>query len=970
LIIGVGGAGRWVLSHLKKNLLDAGGGQWREQVRLLLLDTAPHEIVQSREVAVKVADVELDESEKLVLGGDLRAMVRRIAQDAQAEPEMTWFPAEEYVRVRRLPDAQLDVRQNTSLRRPLGRAVAFCDLHQGESSRLWQALSRAVGETLEGEQARVIVVGSLCGGFGSAVLADVAYLARRAAEELGGEKAASAVITAFLATDNAFVRYTRAAQLKLNAMATLREIGRFLLAAGRPFPMTYNQRLRDQVFNAYIKSAVFDEVFLFDGQRAQHPLTLWGPEDAMFPLMADLITAFLDRSSELIEEVRSNLRTQAASVQVERGEPVVSTLGGYAYRLPLRDLVRGAKLRFARDLLLLYLTGPEYRGDTLTLSPDLCKDRYPNGTATLADHFLRGTMAERKQGVGGATVYVADLAQVGGVDPNWHSLTPFIESGCSEQFLREQTEQFRTVLVETVLRWLNGRPQDDVVTARAGKLGYTLAFLEELVESLQRAEERARYLEGQVPPDLSANYKLVLSLIVRERECTDAIRNEVRKRVVFLLGEAPAGRPGERPIMRGLLDILRERLERERKWREEMLKIPVRRTFAEDAFFEKLYNDHFAPHLTSQGLERIFWAVQSDGSLGLAIRHWEDVAFTTDAAGQENFIAAMLDLAEVVGQDVWRLRLDPLFDDAEKGLWNDQQIRRQAQDAQIWAEPVAKVRAVRAREQQPHRYLRANATIVRRDQFARQVQLAANMREEVQRLDATDPYSAMLITSLDILPLSALDCAERLETEYRNAHQLGEEEMPEAPLEQRPEPVQVFAAERHALLYEPRLPELREAPRLFHPLFVAALEDLGRARAFVLAYALGWVQHSRYQERGQWRTRYVLKLPDSTEEIPLTRADDAGDPVALLVRAMQGFVLGYPEGERFQRQYSDDKLARIVIEAVEAQAAGQIERLRAFLRAKPADLAGDTRIGADDLWSFAQLVVEDELSSLLGVQKR
>ena len=55
---------------------------------------------------------------------------------------------------------------------------------------------------------------------------------------------------------------------------------------------------------------------------------------------------------------------------------------------------------------------------------------------------------------------------------------------------------------------------------------------------------------------------------------------------------------------------------------------------------------------------------------------------------------------------------------------------------------------------------------------------------------------------------------------------------------------------------------------------------------------------------------------------------------------------------------------------MEAQAAGQIERLRAFLRAKPADLAGDTRIGADDLWSFAQLVVEDELSSLLGVQKR
>jgi len=970
LVIGLGGTGRWVLTHLKKNLLDAGADVWRGRVRLLLIDTAAREFVQGREVPVRVGDVELDEDEKLILGEDLRQVVRRLAQDPTAEPEMrSWFPAEDYVRVRKLPDAQLDVRQSTSLRRPLGRAVVFRDLHQGEASRLWQALSRAVREAIEGEHVRVLIIGSLCGGFGSGALADVAYVVRRAAETLGGEQAASAVITAFLATDNAFVPYTRAPQLKLNAMATLRELGRFQLAAGRPFPMTYNRYLRDELFNGYVQSALFDEVFLFDGQRSQYPLSLWQPEEAMFPLMADLATVFLDRGSRLIEQVRSNLRTQAAQVQVAQGEPVVATLGAYTYRLPLRDLVRGLKLRFAHDLITLYLAGPDFRGEKIELSPDRCRDKYPDGIPTLVDHFLRGTMTEEKQGVGDATAYIADLAQGGGVTAAWRSLASAAATGAEARFITEHMDHFRAVLVATVLRLLNGRPEDDVVVARAGKLGYAMAFLDELLQALRRAEERARYLEGQVPADLSAEHKLLLTLIEQELQAATAVREEVRKRVVFLLGEEPNGRPGERPALRGILDILQERLEQERRWREEMRRIPVRLTFAEEAFYDRLYEEYFAPYLTREGLERLFWRSEPDGTLGLAVRHWEDVTFTGDAAGQEQFIAAVLELAEAVGQEVWRLRLDPLFDDVEKGLWNEQQIAEQARTAYIWAEPVARVRAVRAREQQPHRYLWANRAIGRRDEFARQVQLAANMREAVQILNATDPYSAAVITSLDILPFSALECLERLETEYRNAHQLRIElsfdEVVEVPPERRPEPVHVFAAERHALLYEPRLPELREAPRLFHPLFVAALEDLGRARAFVLAYALGWVRQQRYQERGQWRLRYELQLPDEAQGIPLTRPDDAGDPVALVVRAMQGVVLGHPEGDRVQERYTDEEVAARLIKAVNEQVAGQVERLRAFLQRKPDDLAAEKRIGADDFWSFAQLVVEDELRGIL-----
>jgi len=960
LVIGLGGTGRWVLTHLKKNLLDAGAGQWREQVQLLLLDTAPQEIVQGQELTVQFAGVSLSDEEQLVMGEDLRDLIRRMAQDPEAEPEMqSWFPAEEYTRIRHLPDAQMDVRRTTHQRRPMGRAVVFHDVHQGEASRLWRTISRAVRRVLYQEQARVIIVGSLAGGFGSGTLADVAYLVRRATQVTG--KNASAVVTAFLATDNAFVVHTRSPQLKLNSMATLRELERFLLARGRPFPMAYNQESRDEVFNGYIEWSLFDEVFILDGQRPQYPLTLMEPERGMFPLMADLITAFIDRGSRLMEEVRANLRTQAATVQVEQGEPVVSTLGGYTYRLPLCDLVRGLKLRFAHDLLVLYLAGPDFKGREITLSPDLCQDKYPDGLAVMVDHFLRGKMAGQGEGVGGATILVADLAQGGGPTSEWRSLEASAQSG----YLKDHLTHFRQVLNATVLRLLNGRPADEVTIARSGKLGYTLAFLDGLAAALRRARERVEYLAGQVPAEMQAGHQALLDLIGQEERVVDEVRAQVGHGADFLVGQAAVELPGQKPVRRGLLDLLRERLAQERQRREEMRQIPVRRAFAEEEFFDRLYQDYFAPYLTSEGLERLYWRERPDGRLELALRHWEDVTFTADEQGRGQFLAGLLALAEAVGQDVWQLRLDSFFDDEEHGLWREGRLMRQeAEEVRAWAEPVATVRVGRAREQQPHRYLWVNRTVRSRDAFARQVQLVANMREEVQQLNATDPYSAALITSLDILPLSALDCVARLETEYKNAHRLGEISWARD-VRSQPEPVHIFAAERHALAYEQRLGELHEPPRLFHPLFVAALEDLERAREFVLAYALGWVVRSRFQERGEWRERYVLVLPDQ-EEIPLTRGDRPNDPVALVVWAMQSFVLGHPRADVVQHQYSADELARLVAEVVAANIPQASQALRDFLSPKPSDLAGETRIGADDFWSFARLVVRDELEGMGG----
>ncbi|RME69656.1 MAG: hypothetical protein D6784_18070, partial [Chloroflexi bacterium] len=536
--------------------------------------------------------------------------------------------------------------------------------------------------------------------------------------------------------------------------------------------------------------------------------------------------------------------------------------------------------------------------------------------------------------------------------------------GLTEKAVQTHLPHFRQALTATLLRVLNGLPAEDIITARCGKVGYALDFLEHLASALQQAKKRADYLHRQAPEGMQEGGRAILALIQEEEKVVQQARESLQQKTALLLGESSHSRRERQSARRGLLDILREQIAREKEWRESLRQIPVRRTLADEKIFDALYQNYFAPHLTGKGLEGLYWRERKgELELALAFEDWQETSFTGDEKGREALLQALLELAETVGQEVWQVRLDAFFDDEETGLWHVEQKRRQeAEESCAWAEPTATVRPGMARQQQPHRYLWVNQTVQSGETFARQIGLTTNMRQPAQQLPATDPYSATLITSLDILPLSALTCTERLETEYRATYRVGQAtDYRTGP--SSPEPVHVFAAEQNALRYEQRLAELYEPPRLFHPLFVAALEDLEKARYFVLAWALGWVQTERFQERGEWRQRYVLLLPAETQPIPLTRGDRPNDPVALLVRAMQSFVLGHPREDVLQTRYSAAELAHRTAQAVEKALKNPqtLETLPRLLENQPDDLAADSRIGANDFWSFARLVVSDEL---------
>jgi hypothetical protein len=946
LIIGLGGTGRHVLTHLKKNLLDAGGGVWHSQVKLLAIDTNPEEMIDHHPVKVQFAGVELTQDEIITVAEDMRDVIERMRSDSNADPELrNWFPLDDYRQ--RLTEAQLNVKQNgTAQRRPLGRAVIFRDIQKGQGgSQLWRCILEPLREIYVEGQTQIIIVGSLAGGAGSGMLFDLAYLLRRATRTI---TRSGVPISAFLVTDTLFAQQSQSPQLKINTMGTLRELGRFLLAKGRPYPMTYRRLDRDALLNGYVEWSLFDDCYIFDGERPGHALTRWLPQYGLFPMMADVITVLLDhldpnrqQKTRPLMDYRNALRVQIADEQLRRAEPIISSYGAFTYRLPMLDLTAALDARFAKDLLRLFLTGPDYTGENVMLEPQQNREDMGEKPAGLARQMLSR--------VSPATHLLVQIEGYG-----W---TPALQNRMaatlSSTNVAMEQARFSRELNDWLLRILNGSEFADVVTARAGKLGYTREFLHQLASTIEHAHLQLDLFQPRNPTERNAIESLK-QIATEYRQVVEHAETNVIDRTMFLFAPLPpATRPGEAPPPVAVYQQLQRHVEELRQYRKEMAQIVVRRYFADDALLDRLYQDHYAPHL-EKCLERFYWRERSDGTVELVLRHWKDIVFTTDATGQVAFAQALLDLAAKAGETIWQERLSTYLDDQDMGEWRSTDLLKRASDIRSWADAPLTFQVGHASTAQQERFLWVNNTVTTSQVFASQVS-RGDYGGEVRMLEASDPYAATLLTSLDNIALSVLDCHRRLEEDYKVAHSLSGKAG--TGMVRRPEPVQIFAAECNALLYEPRLPELNEPPRLFHPLFVAALENLERARRFAFAYALGWVRKRRDRDGD----RYQMRLPSHNQEIWLTRPETSGDSIAPVVLAMQGFVLGHPETDVIQHEFGADALDAALTEELKQIGQAELEQMDRFQQTLPDDLRHEQRVGAKDFISFTRLVVRDYL---------
>ncbi|MBD3306427.1 hypothetical protein GF348_08620, partial [candidate division KSB3 bacterium] len=828
LVIGAGGTGRHVLTQIKKNLRDAGAGRKEDQVRLLLLDTSDYELMAGERVPVHFAGVELDsETEVVEFGEHLGPVVRAMRTQAETEPELQdWFPAGIYART--LSGDALDLSKGTQGRRPPVRAALVRDVRRDTdktdaASKLWNLLGESVTDVIDGGRVRIVLIGSLAGGTGSAVIADLAYLARRAASEVA--KAEGTALRAYLVTDAAFARVaTQSNILAANTFAALRELERFQLAHGRPFRMTYDRTATgDPVLNGLVDSRLLDEIYLFDGHRADRPLGNELPWMGVFASIADVVTLWLDKKSwqQDIGQHRSNLQGLANREQRKQSRIVVGGSGSFAFRLPMFDIVEQLKVRYARELIRLMLIGEE-EGE-LRLDPGLNREEALGHAEDLARQFLLG-----RAGYSGCPRTVSFLGQM--ASKGWTE----VESDFSSLLIGSEEKErkvFRQYLLQALQTVLNGQESTGIATARSGKIAYGLVFLDSIDQILYHAEKEVKYIQPE--EDVLADaYENLERLPKAYREEIDSITEELRQQAELIsvrLCERD-NPPSFREAGQGaqaVYEMLLEREEKLRQWSDQMDQVLVRQYISGLQLVESWYKTYLDdPDARAKALRRLYWQSDSEKGVQLALRTQEDHILIAEEGGAEQFMQALLEFAGYQARQIWER--ETLATALAYSALHPEEIDTTADTLWQNSGPLLRYDPFKASEAVESAIFGVNYKVKEMaEPLAQNLQMRLPADRKLMALDITDPYTLLLVQTVDVIPLKALPAVSEAERSYRVLYGLvpGGEPDPEA------WPTAVFAAEYTALGLEQRMgAELRQAARVLHPAVVTGLNEPGRAR--------------------------------------------------------------------------------------------------------------------------------------------
>jgi uncharacterized protein YkwD/Mg-chelatase subunit ChlD len=839
LVIGVGGTGRWVLTHLKKNLRDAGAGRLPDQVRMIVIDTSEYELINNQQVPVEFAGAEIEPADVLVLDENLGPLIARMVQDNQAELDLQdWFPASDY---HGLAEPQKNLAQGTHGRRPLARAGLVREIQQGTDdggSRLWQLLTEAMPQVKGRHGVRVILVGSLAGGM-SGTLFDVAYLARRAARVACGEDV-SVTIEAYLALDSVFAALAADPPgLAANTFAALRELRRFQLNPGVAYPMRYRGESDDPVLAGACDWRLLDDVFLFGEQIAIGT----DPRTGAFPAIADIITLRLDRASQGAgpADWNNDMRNAVDAYQRNRHELAVGTAGSFVYRLPAYDIMEEVKTRWVRALVQMFLVGDD--SATLRLDPALARD--PGLTwepAELVPIFLDGLLQTEpaNRGLAGASALLCLMEE---------QADERLDIGLREADQQDEgkaRQAFEEELAYALELILGGTDQATLNQARVGKLGYALAFLDALVTGLDEVETAVEGLVSDPNADAERKRQARKLQVVRAEYqiVAEAYRTALRQ----------VARAISRTIMHdhggpdGLYDALDKRAAQIQNWRRQMDDIRVRQylwtlreqtgvtEYIERELADIWYLDYAKDDKSPERyVEHLAWEVQTDGSITLTLRAKVDDKPTRihlrtpeDVSG---FLQALLDMAGSILQDAWQahtlaeaMASHDLLD--VRGVETADRLRK-------IAGPILTLDPVRAGGA-PHRAVvgatdrfQEQAQRILQELQSRPVSAQAQAVEPLTTLATTDRFACQLIRTVDAVPLDAI---ERLLQGMDNAQ--------DRYLRDNQRRV-VFPAEVHAEEWERRrrVSDDGMGRLVLHPLVVAGLNEPERARVYALALA-------------------------------------------------------------------------------------------------------------------------------------
>lgn len=391
LIIGLGGTGQWVATHVLAELMSLYGVQdpnkLHPRVQILAIDTDFNleanvgSGVSDILAGMNVGEIRLPKSKVVQLGANVVGYVQAIANGQH--PEIgAWFDAKWFLNQPQYATL-LNLTDGASQYRPLGRiAVPYNLTQSGESLR--KALQKAI-EAIRNHMGQgdagltVCIAGSLCGGTGAGMFVDVAYLVKQLAAPL------TVHTRGYLVLPNAFEGTVPpapdgGAAFRQRAFAAMRELRRFSREVNyeRGYPMYYSsEEIQDDVLRGRLNSTLFELLYYFDASMLKQDdaqINIKAPvQDGVTPAIAEAILLWVDgRTQASLLSHAANLNAyKAATIAAGKLHPqaaVAGAMGIYSLQLPLHLFIEEWTHKLAIDVLDKFLGTKETDKRTRTVT--------------------------------------------------------------------------------------------------------------------------------------------------------------------------------------------------------------------------------------------------------------------------------------------------------------------------------------------------------------------------------------------------------------------------------------------------------------------------------------------------------------------------------------------------------------------------------------------------------------------------
>ncbi len=350
IVIGLGETGQWVLTFLKKDLMESNDGVIPADVQLLAVDT------QLSDVNHLKAGSHADNDSRVGQLKDIRAghvgldpikeffqleepsydLFKKIHLEDPRSEEYKWLDTEDLIK---LDPTDWQALATSETNRQLGRLSLFSKVIPFYN-KIQQAISTGInvasnkltnyGDYRESQKERleIVIVTSLADGTGGGIFMDVAWLVRAAAKSLIAE---NYCLTAYLVMPTAWEQQGPDTGKRLRAYAAWQELNRYML----PPTTRYYEKIKYlpnaiPPIEAEYDRRIFDVAYIIDPGPPAQNLSAMRPENGTFPVVAQAISGLLDdHMGQMLSLVNSNDSTIVGTLP--RGS-YYSSVGAFTFK--------------------------------------------------------------------------------------------------------------------------------------------------------------------------------------------------------------------------------------------------------------------------------------------------------------------------------------------------------------------------------------------------------------------------------------------------------------------------------------------------------------------------------------------------------------------------------------------------------------------------------------------------------------